>query len=141
MTQPTQTKKLFKILVGAAWIDGRIQPEERQYLQRIANEQGLTDDPDIRPLLYELVSVKPEECYSWVRDYLGNNPSSQDCQQLIEATSALVYSDGEMAVEEAKLLSRIQNLDPSSGGNPPAAHETVLQTVRKLYQRWLGNQS
>lgn len=140
MTQPTQTKKLFKILVGAAWIDGRIQPEERQYLQRIANQQGLTDDPDIRPLLYELVSVKPEECYSWVRDYLGDNPSSQDCQQLIEATSALVYSDGEMAVEEAKLLSRIQNLDPSSAGSPPTAHETVLKAIRKLYQRWLGNQ-
>lgn len=139
MTQSPQTKTLFKILVGAAWIDGRIQPEERQYLQRIAKEQGLTDDPEIRPLLYELVTVKPEECYGWVREYLGDHPSSQDCQQLIEATSALVYSDGEMAVEEAKLLSRIQNLDPSSS-SPPAAHETVLKAIRKLYQRWLGSQ-
>lgn len=132
-------KLLFKILIGAAWIDGRIQQEERQYLHRIAKEQNIAEDPDIRPLLYELVQVKPAECYEWVREYLGDRPTSTDCQKLIEATSALVYSDGEMAVEEAKLLSRLQRLDPKNE-TPEPVHDTALRTIRKLYQRWIGQQ-
>ncbi len=32
MVSPSNVKNLVKILIGAAWIDGRIQPEERQYL-------------------------------------------------------------------------------------------------------------
>ena len=29
-------KQILKILIGAAWIDGVVQPEERNYLRRIA---------------------------------------------------------------------------------------------------------
>jgi hypothetical protein len=28
-------KAIFKILVGVAWIDGQVQPEERQHLQEL----------------------------------------------------------------------------------------------------------
>jgi uncharacterized tellurite resistance protein B-like protein len=140
MTEPANTKKLFKILVGAAWIDGRVQPEERKYLNRIAQEQGIANDPEIHPLLHEIVAVKPDQCYTWIQEYLGERPNSQDCQRLIEATSALVYSDGEMAVEEAKLLSRIQRLDPGSE-QPEPVHDAVLRTIRKLYRRWMTQQN
>jgi uncharacterized tellurite resistance protein B-like protein len=140
MNANSNIKTLFKILIGAAWIDGRIQPEERQYLHRVAKEQNIAEDPEIRPLLNELVQVSPAQCYQWVREYLGDRPNSEACQRLIEATSALVYSDGEMAVEEAKLLSRIQLLDPKNEA-PEPPHEAVLRAIRKLYKRWINQQN
>jgi len=40
-TAHSDTKTLIKILIGTAWIDGKIQPEEREYLHRIAKEKGV----------------------------------------------------------------------------------------------------
>ena len=47
----TSKKELFKILVGAAWIDGEIQESELEYLQRIVTENQLADDPEVQSLL------------------------------------------------------------------------------------------
>ena len=140
MTDHVNTKTLLKILIGAAWIDGIIQPEERRYLHQVAEEQNLSQDPEIKPLLQGFVTVKPDQCYDWVRQYLGNRPSAEDCQNLIEATSALIYSDGEVAVEEAKFLSRIQLLTPEQGAGPEPLQKTALRAIRKLYQNWVDKQ-
>ena len=126
-------KTLIKILIGTAWIDGSIQPEEREYLHRVAKEKGVADDPEIQPLLYEFRAVKPEECYGWVKEYLGDRPNSTDCQHLIEAISGLIYSDGTVANEEAKLLTSLQNLDAANSDNT-----SVLSAIRNLYQRWIS---
>ena len=134
-----KNKALFKILVGAAWIDGSIQTEERDYLRRKANEQGLADDPEIRPLLFELVQIQRDLCYRWIEEYLGENPSSEKCQDLIEALSGLIYSDGKVDTEEAKLLARIQSLDPGATADS-SKRSNLLQSVQKLYRDWLNRQ-
>ncbi len=131
------TKKLVKILIGAAWLDGKIEPEERQYLHRIAKEKGVENDKEIQPLLYELRSVKSEECYRWLQEYLGDSPTSEVCQQLIEAVSGLIYSDGAIATEEAKLLTRLQLLDASTEQSN-FLHAKILSMVRTLYQRCIS---
>lgn len=133
-------KNLVKILIGAAWIDGKIQPEEREYLHRIAKEKGIAEDPEIKPLLYELRSVSPEECYRWVEEYLGEHPTSEECQNLIEAISALIYSDGNVANEEAKLLARLQQLDPANE-SPQTMKSRVLAEIQKIYRRWVNVQN
>jgi uncharacterized tellurite resistance protein B-like protein len=135
-----KNKALFKILVGAAWIDGSIQAEERDYLRRKANEQGLADDPEIRPLLFELVQIQRDLCYRWIEEYLGTNPSSEKCQDLIEALSGLIYSDGNVDTEEAKLLSRIQSLDPNQNATDSSRKNSLLESVQKLYRDWLSRQ-
>ena len=140
MVANSNVKQLVKILIGAAWIDGKIQSEERQYLQRVAKEKGIADDPEIQPLLYELVAVSPSEVYNWVQDYLGDRPSTEDYQHLIEALSALIYSDGEVAIEEAKLLTRLQLLDPNSASQK-SAPSPVLKAIQKLYRRWVDHQN
>lgn len=134
MTTPAQTKQLLKILIGTAWIDGKIQPEERDYLHRVAKEQGVANDPDIQPLLYEFKPVQSAECYGWVQEYLGEHPSPETCQQLIEAISGLIYSDGEVANEEAKLLTNLQMIEANRGSAQP---KDVLKAIRSLYQRWI----
>ncbi|MBW4527959.1 MAG: TerB family tellurite resistance protein [Phormidium tanganyikae FI6-MK23] len=125
------TKTLVKILIGVAWLDGKIQPEERSYLQRIAKEKGVDNDREIQPILYELRSVKSEECYQWVQDYLGEHPTSERCHQLIEAISGLVYIDGSIDSEEANLLTRLQILESEPASS---LHTKVIATIRKLYQ-------
>jgi uncharacterized tellurite resistance protein B-like protein len=131
------TKTLIKILIGVAWLDGKVQPEERKYLHQLAKEKDVADDPEIQPLLYELRSVKSEECYQWVQEYLGDYPTPEDCQHLIEAISGLIYSDGTIATEEAKLLTRLQILE--SGSDPsPSLHTKVVTAIRKLYQQWVA---
>ena len=126
--------------MGAAWIDGTIQVEERDYLRRKAHEQGLVDDPEIRPLLFELVQIQRDVCYRWIEEYLGDNPSSESCQDLIEALSGLIYSDGNVDTEEAKLLSRIQSLDPNAASADTSKGNTLLKAVQKLYREWMSHQ-
>jgi len=140
MVTDSHVKQLVKILIGAAWIDGRIQPEERQYLHQVAQQSNVAEDPEIRPLLNELKSVSSDECYRWVQEYLGDHPSQEDYQGLIEAISALIYSDGDVDTEEAKLLTRLQLLDPAQT-SPKSTHNNVLKTIQKLYHRWIDQQS
>lgn len=140
MDNSLRVKQLMKIVIGAAWIDGRIQPEERQYLHRIAQEKGLENDPEIQPLLHELVAVQPDQFYEWVEAYLGDETSPEGYQQLIEELSGLIYSDGEVATEEAKLLTRLQMLDPNHEANK-GTRNAVLTTIQKLYRRWVGVQN
>lgn len=140
MVTNSSIKQLVKILIGAAWIDGKIQPEEREYLQRVAKEAGVADDPEIQPLLYELRSVSASECYDWVQEYLGDRPSSEDYQRLVEAISALIYSDGDVGIEEAKLLTRLQLLDPDNAA-PKSAQSSVLKSIQKLYRQWIDKQA
>jgi uncharacterized tellurite resistance protein B-like protein len=137
MTETTDLKNLMKILIGTAWIDGEIQPEERTYLHRVAQEKGIADDPDIQPLLQEFKSVNPTECYGLVKEYLGTNPTSESCQHLIEAISALIYSDGNVANEEAKLLNQLQLLDPANA-SPEQETNAVLKSIQELYRRWIA---
>jgi uncharacterized tellurite resistance protein B-like protein len=60
MTTDPKVTTLLKILIGVAWIDGQIQPEEREYLHRIAEEKGLENEPELQPLLHELRPVKQQ---------------------------------------------------------------------------------
>ncbi|MDZ8186681.1 MAG: TerB family tellurite resistance protein [Nostoc sp. ChiSLP02] len=140
MVTHSNVKNLVKILIGAAWLDGRIQPEERQYLREIAQAKGLASDPEIKPWLYELVPVQPKECFEWVREYLGDRPSLEDCENLIEAISGLIYSDGEVAIEEARLLTELQDITRPNGSTQPA-HTQLLKQIQKLYRRWVEVQN
>jgi len=140
MAANSNVKNLVKILIGAAWIDGKIQAEERQYLREIAQAKGLASDPDIKPWLYELVPVQPNECYKWVKDYLGDRPTNEDYERLIEAISGLIYSDNEVAVEEARLLTKLQELSTANDLTQPG-HNAILKKIQKLYRRWVEVQN
>ena len=70
-----------------------------------------------------------------MKEYLGDHPTPEDYGNLIEAISGLIYSDGDVAVEEARLLSQLEELSKSSRANP-AAPTTLLKQIQKLYRRW-----
>jgi hypothetical protein len=140
MTQPEKKQQLLKILFGAAWIDGIIQPEERLYLRQKAQEHGLASDPEIHTLLTELKSVQPTECYQWLQDYLGVNPKESDYQDLVEAISGLIYSDSNIQTQEAQLMVKLQELDPALDPHPTLL-DKVLKHIQKLYRTAISDQN
>lgn len=142
MSTQSDTKTLLRILIGTAWIDGEIQPEERKHLNRVVAEAGLAEDADIRPLLNGLVEIKPQQCYEWVEAYLGEQATLEDCRRLMESISALIYSDGVVDLEEAKLLNRLQTFslqgfEDAQGASPKALAKKVVHTLRQFYRSLL----
>lgn len=137
MIQSEKTKLLIKILVGTAWLDGTIQPEERNYLQQVVSKNNLQQDKEIESLLSEIKPVSPDSCYQWLEEYLGHHPTPEDYQQLLESISALVYSDGDIDIQEAKLLSRLQDFQPTDESLSLPAK--ILQSIRELYQRAIAS--
>jgi hypothetical protein len=129
MDTKAQSRLLMKILIGVAWLDGAIQPEERQYLAKVAQTHQLDLDPEIESLLAGRISLAAADCEHWIQEYLGDR-SIHDDDGLIEAISGLIYSDGDVAVDEAKLLVNIQS-QPSSA--PP-----LVSKIQQLYKKALG---
>lgn len=133
-------KQILKILIGAAWIDGIIQPEERVYLRQVAADFNLAQDPEIQPLLSELRPIQATECYQWLEEYFGNNPSEADYQELLEKISGLVYSDGYIDVREAKLIEAIQSCDPNNPDCRNSILDKILRKIQKLYKAAIEQQ-
>lgn len=140
MVHDTNTKQLVKILIAAAWVDGKLQPEEQTYLQQIATEKGVATDPEIQSLLNQLKSVQPTDCNDWIKEYLGEHPTTEAQQNLIEAISGLIYRDGEVATAEARLLTQLQSID-TADNSPQSGYNSVLKEVQKLYRRWINQGS
>ena len=140
MNKNTKTKQLIKILIGAAWIDGVIQTEEREYLHRIATSYLVENDPELKPFLSELKPVQAQECYRWLTEYLGENHQEEDYQELLEALSGLIYSDGNVEVQEARLLTKLQELDPIYEQSKSPL-DKLLEKIQKLYRKTMSSQT
>ena len=119
----------MKILIGVAWLDGAIQPEEHQYLAKVAQAHQLDLDPEIESLLAGRISLAAADCEHWIQEYLGDR-SINDDDGLIEAISGLIYSDGDVTVDEAKLLVNIQSA--------PASTSPLVSKIQQLYKKALG---
>ena len=127
-------KQIMKILIAAAWLDGIIQPEERAYLRRVAQDFQLAEDPEIKSLLSELKPIQPVECYQWLDEYFGQYPSEADYYQLLEKTSGLLYSNGYIDVREAKLIEAIQSCDPNNPDCRNSVLDKILRKIQKIYR-------
>ncbi len=129
-------KQLLKILIGAAWLDGKVQPEEQQRLQKIAQQKGLSDDAELNPWINGLRAVSTEECHCWIDEYLGEQPAPEEVQQLLEEISGLIYSDGDVDSAEAQFLMEIQQKEVLAASNS-SLHNTITQSIQNLYRRWV----
>ncbi|MEL6927318.1 MAG: TerB family tellurite resistance protein [Cyanobacteria bacterium J06600_6] len=137
MVQSTSNQDLLKILVAVAWIDGEIQPAEKTFLEQIATEQNLESAVDLQTLLAEHQDSSLEKCYQLLEQYLGRNPNVDDYDHLLSSVSKLVYSDNDIATEEASLLTKIQNLDPNNL-TTPSTFDKAIAKIQKIYQQGLN---
>ncbi|WP_404791124.1 TerB family tellurite resistance protein [Altericista sp. CCNU0014] len=135
MTQ--DAKQLLKILIGAAWLDGKVQPEEQKRLRRIAEQKALLDDAELHPWLHGLRSVSVDECYQWIDEYLGKHPKPAAIQELLEEISGLIYSDGDVDSAEAQVLNQLQRKEAAAAADTNL-HDTVTRAIQNLYRRWVS---
>jgi uncharacterized tellurite resistance protein B-like protein len=136
MSTSTHPKQLFKILVGAAWLDGKLQPEEQAYLQRIVQQKGLQDDAELQLWINGMKSISSDDCFRWVQEYLGTSPAPEQCQQLLEEISGLIYSDSEVDSKEAELLMQFHEPQPANQTSS-ALYASIMNAVQKLYRKWV----
>ncbi|WP_341530518.1 carotenoid oxygenase family protein [Nostoc sp. UHCC 0302] len=108
-------KQLLQLLIGIAWIDGELEPGEQEFLQGMANEKGLANDPEIKCLLLSDKPVPLEECYGWLQTYL--NTEDKDFQELYEAINSLMYSDSELDSQEKELLRELTATDAGNNSS------------------------
>ncbi|TVQ44162.1 MAG: TerB family tellurite resistance protein [Gloeocapsa sp. DLM2.Bin57] len=128
MSVDNKKKQLFKLLFAAAWLDGKIHQNEREYLHRMVRENALAEDEDIKLLLTEMKPIQSEQCYQWLEEYLGKNPSEQDYQELLESLSGIIYVDNDIAVQESQFLTYLQTLEANK-----SIFNQVLRSIQKLY--------
>ncbi len=133
MDTQSQPKLLISILIGVAWLDGEIQPAERQYLTKVAQTYHLEQDTEVELLLTGAIKISAAQCEQLIQEYLGDR-SIHDDDRLIEAISGLIYSDGDVAVAEAKLLVDIQSTPPLIKQN----QSPLVSRIHHLYQNWLN---
>jgi uncharacterized tellurite resistance protein B-like protein len=132
MHTQSQNRLLIKILIGVAWLDEQIQPEERRFLARVFQAHQLDGDAELLSLLDGKTAVTQAECERWIQEYLGDR-SIYDDERLIEAISAIVYMDGDVANLEAKLLVDLQ----SAPAVAPTEQSTSIAKLRQLYRKWV----
>ena len=130
---------LLEILVSIAWIDGEIQPEEKKLLEKITVENDMGSAGELPKLFAQYQNSSTEQCYRLIEEYVGSNPDIADYNNLLNAVSKLIYSDDDIATEEAELLTKIQNLDPQ-GSQKDSALDRVIDKIQQLYQKALKQQ-
>lgn len=139
MVQSTKNnnQNLLAILVSIAWIDGEIQPAEEKFLAQIATEQNLDSTIKLQDLLAQYQDSSLEKCSQLLEQYLGANPNLADYEHLFSAVSKLIYSDDDIATEEASLLTKMQDLDPSNLKTHSTFDQAILK-IQKLYKAGLN---
>ena len=126
-------RDLLEILVAVAWLDGEIQAEERKFLEKIALEHDIKSETELQNLLDKHQDSSSDRCYQLLEKYLGSNPQPADYDNLLSAVSKLIYSDDDIATEEASLLTKIQNLNPQNLKSS-STFDRVIGKIQKLYQ-------
>jgi uncharacterized tellurite resistance protein B-like protein len=130
-----KAKQLLKILIGAAWLDGKVQPEERERLHQIAQQRGLLNDTGLHPWLNGERSVSVEECHRQIDEYLGPHPALEKVQELLEEISGLIYIDGDVDNSEAQLLTDLQQREDAASSSS-ILPSTIARSIQNLYRRW-----
>ncbi len=99
---------MLRVILGAAWADGSLQPEELPALKQVVIDLGLADHPDIRQLVNTPVS--PEDYRRDFQAYLDQYPSAEERQYLLDTVTKVIYADDEVSVEEAYVLDELRTI-------------------------------
>ncbi|MFB2923537.1 carotenoid oxygenase family protein [Aerosakkonema funiforme] len=136
-------KQLLKILFGLAWMDGNLEPGELAFLQGLAKEKGLADDPEIKILLSAQKPVQPEEFYSWLQAYLGNSPDDKNFHDLYESLTSLIYIEGDLNRSEKQQIQARDTLNSAPQETPQKALERRFISIfldRKFLEKLADTQ-
>jgi hypothetical protein len=133
---------MLNILIGSAWIDQHLVPEEVTYLHKVLSRFHLEHDVDLQTLLKTPVELSQTE--GWLIAYLKDSPDSERLK-LLAAIGNLLISDNEVSDIEHDLLdefhelmasipSPVEPLSSSVGDWAPK----ILQQIGQFFRRVLS---
>jgi hypothetical protein len=126
-----QHKLMLKILIGSAWVDRHLEPEEVAYLGKVLTRFHLDRDTELQALLNTPVLLPQTE--QWLVAYLQDTPDSERLK-LLAAIGNLLMSDHVVSSVEHDLLDEFHELMAHIPA-PPEPIPTVAEAAPKLLQR------
>lgn len=97
MDQSKKQKLITQILIGSAWIDRSLEPEEKTYLQKILERYDLGRNDELLALLNEPIPVKTTE--QWLVEYFKHSSGEERMQLLADIGKVLIADDTVSDVE------------------------------------------
>ncbi|MGB8699605.1 MAG: TerB family tellurite resistance protein [Thermosynechococcaceae cyanobacterium] len=133
-------KLMLKILIGSAWADRHVEPEEVAYLGNVLLRFHLDHDAELQALLRSPVPIEQTEL--WLIDYL-KDASDTERLKLLAAIGNLLMSDHVVSSIEHDLLDEFHDLmnripptpEPESPHYVSAIAPTLAQRVGQFFRR------
>ena len=102
-----QHKLTLKILIGSAWADRQLEPEEIQYLGTLLRRYQLDRDPELLVLLEQPVPLEQTE--RWMIAYLQNT-TNEERLKLLADMGRILIADNVVTGREHDLLDEYHEL-------------------------------
>jgi hypothetical protein len=129
---------MLKILIGSAWVDQHLEPEEVAYLNKVLLRAHLEHNAELQGLLS--TPVEPTQTEQWLVSYLRDSPDAERLK-LLAAIGNLLIADDEVSDVEHDLLDEFHTLMASIPSPPeplPDLGEVapkILQQVGQFFRR------
>jgi hypothetical protein len=129
---------MLKILIGSAWVDQHLEPEEVAYLNKVLLRVHLEHNAELQGLLS--TPVEPTQTEQWLVSYLRDSPDAERLK-LLAAIGNLLIADDEVSDVEHDLLDEFHTLMASIPSPPeplPDLGEVapkILQQVGQFFRR------
>jgi hypothetical protein len=123
-----QHKLMLKILIGSAWADRHLEPEEIRYLETVLERYHLQKDPELRSLLKVPVSLEQTEL--WILSYLQDTTETERLK-LLAAIGNLLISDHVVSSVEHELLDDFHDIMASvpAQAEPASPIDTIAPSI------------
>ena len=137
MNTEEQHRLLLKIVIGAAWVDHRLEPSEVEYFQQLLQRYHLHLNSELQPLLQQPVPIEQTE--RWIVQYLRDS-ADIDRQRLLSAIASVLIADENVSDIEHDLIDEYYELmariPPPPESNPiaPVLGRFVKRIVRSVRQ-------
>ena len=131
----TEALLTLKVVLGAAWADGALQPEELAPIHQIVEELGLASHPDVHRLLETPVPAVTYRRY--LQEYLAVHPTLDQRRHLLGLLQRVIYADNEVSIEEGYILGELRDLLDEMAAESTATDANIKQ-LRDIFSRLLG---
>lgn len=122
---------LLKVVIGSAWVDGQLEPEELDYLKNLLERHHLADDYELQAMLKHPIPIDATE--SWIVDYLARaNEEQRD--QLLMMVITVITADGVIDATEHSFLLEYQGLMSRIPARPDTAPD-LAKALRQMVQQ------
>lgn len=140
--QQQQHRLILQILMGSAWADQHLEPQEMRYLQALLDRYHLSHDSELQSLLEAPVS--PQQTERWIVAYL-KNADEEERMILLAKIGKVLIADDNVSDSEHDLLDRYYDLMARTPHNAEAIPKLVntlgrfvrdsIKTISELAER------